>query len=130
MGHLREQFRSKWAIGLTVFAAFVAGFGVSFISRRTVPPVEAKIAVADFRIELPEGETVVTISDRDTRGEELGRLTIQRQGDAISGVPVLEKRIAPREPLSADDVAFLRREIGNAISTSDPPWQQIGRAHV
>jgi hypothetical protein len=31
-------------------------------------------------------------------------------------VPVIEKRIAPRERLSADDVAFLRHEIGAEIS--------------
>ncbi len=124
MGHIREQFRSKWAVGLSILAAFLAGFGVSFLSRTTVPPVEARTAVADFRVELPEGETVVTITDRDPGGEELGRLTIQRQGDTISGVPVIEKHIAPRDHLSTDDVAFLRREIGAEISTSDSPWQR------
>lgn len=127
MDRVRKQFRSRWAIGLSILVAFVAGFGVSLVSRKIVPPAEARIAVADFRIELPEGETVVTITDRDARGEELGRLTIQRQGDTISGVPMLEKHITPREPLSADDVAFLRREIGTAISTSDPPWQRANK---
>ena len=126
MGRLHEQFRSKWAIGLCLLAAFAAGFGASFLSRTVVPPAEARIAVSDFRIELPEGETVVTITDRD-RGEELGQLKVQRQGETISGVPVIEKRIAPREPLSADDVAFLRREIGSEISTSDSPWQRANK---
>jgi hypothetical protein len=114
-------------MGLSILVAFVAGFGVAFISRKTVPPAEAKIAVADFRVELPEGETVVTITDRDPAGEELGQLKIQRQGDTISGLPAVEKRIAPREHLSADDVAFLRREIGAEISTADPPWQRANK---
>ena len=127
MGQLREHFRSRWAIGLSILVAFVAGFGVAFISRKTIPPAEAKIAVADFRVELPEGETVVTITDRDAAGEELGRLTIQRQGNAISGVPALEKHITPREHLSPDDVNFLRHEIGTEISTADPPWQRANK---
>jgi hypothetical protein len=42
-------------------------------------------------------------------------------------VPVIEKRIAPRERLSADDVAFLRHEIGAEISTTDPPWQRANK---
>src|ERR1700752_58185 len=108
MGRLREQFRSKWAIGLSILVAFVAGFGVSLLSRTSIPTAEARIAVSDFRIELPQGETLVTLTDRDPRGEELGRLKIQRHGHTISGVPLLEKRIAPRESLSTDDVAFLR----------------------
>lgn len=127
MGQLREQFRSRWAISLSLLIAFVAGFGVSFVSRKTIPPAEAKIAVADFRVELPEGETVVTITDRDSTGEELGRLQIRRQGNIISGVPVVRKEIEPREHLSADDVAFLRREIGAEISTTDPPWQRANK---
>jgi Transglutaminase-like superfamily len=127
MDGVRKQFRSKWAIGLSILVAFIAGFGVSLLSRQTIPSAEARIAVADFRIELPEGETVVTITDRGSRAEELGRLKIQRRGDTISGLPVVEKRIAPREPLSTDDVAFLRHEIGNEISTSDSPWRRANK---
>jgi len=126
MGHL-EKLRSPWAVGLCILAAFGAGFGVSFFSRSPTPPAEPKISVADFRVELPEGETVVTITSRDGDDSELGRLFITRRGDAIVGVPIVEKQITPRDRLSADDVAFLRSEIGAEISDSDSPWERANK---
>src|SRR5215467_3033086 len=88
MYRFQEHLRSRWAIGLCIALSFVAGFGVSFLSRTPAPPAEAKTSVADFRVELPEGETTVTITNRDADGEELGRLTIQRRGNSISGLPL------------------------------------------
>jgi hypothetical protein len=109
----------------------VVGFGVSFVSRRKLtPPNEAKIQISDFRVVIPEGETVVTISSRDPEGEDLGQLTIQRRGDTILGVAAIEKRIEPRARLNAEDVAYLRREIGNDISSSDPPWQRANKIRL
>ena len=83
MGRVQEKLRSPWAIGLIILCAFAAGFGVSFVSRPPAPPAEGKISISDFRVELPEGETVVTITSRDADGEELGRLSIYRRGDKI-----------------------------------------------
>ena len=87
MGRVQEKLRSPWAIGLIILCAFAAGFGVSFVSRTPAPPAEGKISISDFRVELPEGETVVTITSRDADSEELGRLSIYRRGDKILGVP-------------------------------------------
>ena len=130
MGQVQEKLKSPWAVGICILLAFVAGFGVSFLSRTTTVPVEAKGSVSDFRVELPEGETVVTITSRDPQGTELGRLSIYRSGDKIQGVPAIEKRIAPREHLSAEDVAFFRREIGVDILTSDSPWQRANKLRL
>lgn len=127
MGHLRKQLGSRWAISLGILVSFVAGFGVAFFSRPATAPVEAKIAVADFRVEIPEGETVVTITSRDAESEELGRLSIHRSGDTISGVPAFERLIAPRQRLSAEDAAFLRHELGPEILTSDSEWQRANK---
>lgn len=128
MSQLPRELRSKWPLVLCVLASFVVGFGVSFVSRRKViPATEAKIQNADFRVAIPEGETIVTILSRDPEGEQLGQLTIQRGGNIILGVPALERRIEPRARLSAEDEAFLRREIGNEISISDPPWQRANK---
>ena len=113
MNGLNEQFRTKWPIATCILIAFVVGFSVSFVSRKVTPPSEAKIQIADFRVEIPEGETTVTITDRGPDAEELGRLSIERRGDTISGVPEVKRQITPREPLSAEDVTFFRREIGN-----------------
>jgi hypothetical protein len=70
-----------------VLASFVVGFGVSFVSRKTTPVAEAKIQIADFRVPIPEGETIVTIISRQPEGQPLGKLTIQRRGNTIFGVP-------------------------------------------
>jgi len=127
MGRVQEKLRSPWAIGLIILCAFAAGFGVSFVSRPPAPPAEGKISISDFRVELPEGETVVTITSRDADGEELGRLSIYRRGDKILGVPVIEKRITPREHLSAEDIAFFRRELGSDTLASGSAWERANK---
>ena len=110
MSQAPRELRSKWPLALCVLASFVVGFGVSFVSRRKVtPPNESKIQISDFRVAIPEGETVVTILSRDPEGEDLGQLTIQRRGNTILGVPAIEKRIEPRAHLTAEDAAYLRR---------------------
>jgi hypothetical protein len=127
MGQLQQKLRSRWAIGLCLVVSFVAGFGLSFLSRKEIPPTEAKTSVADYRVEVPEGETIVTITNRDPDEEELGRLSIYRHGDTIVGLPRVEKRIEPRARLSSDDVAFLRHEIGDAILATEPIWQRANK---
>jgi hypothetical protein len=51
-------------------------------------------------------------------------MTLERSGNSIAGIPVVEKRIAPREHLTVEDAAYLRREIGAAVSPSDSTWQK------
>ena len=127
MSQERERFRSRWPIIVCVLVSFVVGFGVSVVSRNPTPPTEARIQIADFRVAIPEGETVVTITSRQPEGQPLGKLTIQRSGNTIVGVPEIARRIEPRERLTAEDVAYLRREIGTQISASDPPWQRANK---
>ena len=62
-----------------------------------------------------------------TEQEELGRLVIQRDGDAIRGLPQTERRIAPRARLSADDAAFFRRELAGVFLPTDSPWQRANK---
>jgi Transglutaminase-like superfamily len=130
MSQEQERFRSRWPIVICVLVAFVVGFGVSFVSRNPTLPAEAKIQIADFRVAIPEGETVVTITSRQPEGRILGKLTIQRRGAEVVGVPVVERRIEARERLTAEDVAFLRREIGTQVSASDSPWQRANKIRV
>jgi Transglutaminase-like superfamily len=119
--------RSKWPLYLCVLASFAFGFGISFVSRRATLPPEARIQIADFRVAIPEGETVVTITSRDAGAEELGKLTIQRYGNTISGVPEVQRRIEPRHDLTTEDAAYLRRELSSEILVSDSPWQRANK---
>ncbi|HJP95017.1 MAG TPA: transglutaminase-like domain-containing protein [Pyrinomonadaceae bacterium] len=119
--------RSKWPIVLCVLVSFIVGFGVSFVSRNPTPPADSRTQIADYRVTIPEGDTVVTITSREPEGQQLGRLTIQRRGNTILGVPQIERRIAPRERLSSEDVAFFRREVGGEISTSESRWERANK---
>ena len=131
MSQAPRELRSKWPLVLCVLASFVVGFGVSFVSRRNVtPPNEAKIQIADFRVAIPEGETVITISSRDPEGEPLGQLNIQRRGNTVLGIPEIQRRIEPRQRLSVEDAAYLRRELSNEISISDSPWQRANKIRL
>lgn len=121
------KLRSRIPLVVCVVVSFVVGYGVSFVSRTAVPVAEARIQVADFRIAVPEGETTVTITSRSAEGEQLGQVTLERTGNSIAGIPVVEKRIAPRERLTVEDAAFLRREIGAAVSPSDSTWLKANK---
>lgn len=127
MNRIGAQFRTKWPVVVCIIVSFAFGFGLSSVSRTSVPPVEVRIQIADFRVEIPEGETIVIISDRAPEARELGRLTIQRHGNTITGVPAITRPIAPRERLSADDVAFFRREMNTEISASDSEWERANK---
>ena len=121
------KLRSKWPLAICVLVSFVVGYGVSIVSHTPPLPPEPRIQVADFRIAIPEGQTTVTIINRDAESQQLGQLKLDRRGDAIAGVPVIERHIAPREHLTVEDAAFLRRELGAVISASDSPWQKANK---
>ena len=130
MSKVPHELRTKWPIILCVIVSFVVGFGVSFVSRTPTPPAEARIQIADFRVAIPEGETIITITSREPEGQELGRLTIQRQGSTILGVPETERRIEPRERLTSEDVAYLHKELSGVVSASDSPWQRANKIRL
>src|SRR4030095_5119353 len=92
----QHRLRARWVIlvGVLIVVSFGIGFSVSSYVRPAPLPPEPKIQVADFQLEVPDGETVVTITSRE-HGEELGRLVISRRGDSILGLPQSERTIAP-----------------------------------
>ena len=127
MNGLKKQFTTRWPIAACILISFVGGYGISFVARKDIPLTEARIQIADFRVDIPEGQTVVTITDRGPESEELGRLSIVRHGDKITGVPEIRKSIAPREPLTADDVTFFRGEIQEDVSLDTSPWERANK---
>jgi hypothetical protein len=113
-------------VGVLIVVSFGIGFSVSSYVRPAPLPPEPKIQVADFQLEVPDGETVVTITSRE-HGEELGRLVISRRGDSILGLPQAERTIAPREPLTAADLAFFQHELAGVFSRSDSAWERSNK---
>ena len=113
---------------LAVALAFAAGYGLSAF-RRGKPKVPAVTGVppTDFAIPLPEGTTRITITDPQLDNTELTSFVVERHANSISGIPQHEREIAPRSPLSLEDMAFFRRELTGLIVGSDSPWQRSTR---
>lgn len=127
LNRTRRLSRSKVIAVLVIGLAFFSGFGAAVLVRPgLVPPVEAKIQVSDFRVPISEGETTVTIASRDN-GVELGRLSITRTGDSITGVPVTERRIPARTSLTDQDLAFFRSELSRVYNKTDGPWDRANK---
>src|SRR6185369_16387113 len=118
---------SKWLIGVGIVGAFLGGFGVSSYWRPVPGVAEPRIQVADFRVQLPEGDTTVVITSREGHAAELARLQIHRQGDEIDGLPKDMRRIEPRERLSPEDAAFLRSELNGVVSSTDSAWDKANK---
>ena len=112
---------------LGIVAAFAGGFVVSSYWRPANLVAEPKIQIADFRVELPEGETTVVITSREGNGKELGRLQLKRVGNVVTGVPDAQRQIAPRQVLSSDDAAFFRRELEGTVLPPDSPWDKANK---
>ena len=124
---IQRRVSTKWAaLCVCLIASFVGGIGASLLIRPRTQPQEIKTQVTDFHVVLPEGQTVVTIYPQ-TEQEELGQLVLQRDGNAIRGLPQTERRIAPRARLSADDAAFFRRELAGVFLSTDSPWQRANK---
>lgn len=101
------------------------GYGAAKYGRAAVP---ARTSVfTDFRVPIPEGETVVTISDPSSDGETLARLSIVRQGDRVEGVPQTLRHFEPRQPLNVEDADFFRRELAGVFSPSDTAWEKANK---
>src|SRR5678816_4332166 len=120
----------KVLLACCILGAFAGGGALSFVSRPTPPFSEARIQVSDFQVAIPEGETTVTVYDRQSPDHQLAQLKLQRHGPIIKGVPVNERKIDPRLHLSAEDASFLRRELEGVINADDSQWEQANKIRV
>lgn len=115
------------AAALLITAAFACGIGVSQLLKPRTPAQAAAVPFTDYCVTLPEGETVVTVSDPQLKSELLNRLVIERDGDVIAGIPQSIKHIAPRVPLSAEDASFFRHQLRGLLFSTDSAWQRANR---
>jgi hypothetical protein len=125
--HINKHVNLKAVAVLCLTVAFTAGFGVALLLRPKAKVQFSNVPPTDFRITLPEGETVITITDPRSEPEQLSRFVIERDGSTITGIPQVQKQIAARARLSAQDAAFFRRELNGVISPSDTLWQRALR---
>jgi hypothetical protein len=123
---LRRSNKSKVAICLCVLASFGVGFAASHFLKRSPAVEEVKAQVADFHIVLPEGQTVVTITNL-AQNQEYARLVVERRGESIAGLPQTERRIAARPRLSQEDVEFFRNELKGVVASSDSAWDKANK---
>jgi hypothetical protein len=118
--------RSGLIFCVAVAAAFACGF-VAAVLISKAPAQQTSVPSTDYYLTLPEGETTVTVTDPFAEPSQLARFVVERRGDEVKGVPFVERRVAPRAPLSADDAAFFRRELRGVISSSDSAWQRANK---
>lgn len=124
---LRVYARLAAAAALCAAAAFALGFAAARYERAHRPASPRTSVFTDFRVPLPEGETVVNISDPSAGGETLARLAVVRRGAEVEGVPQTVRRFEPRAPLSAGDADFFRRELAGVFSPSDSAWTKANK---
>lgn len=124
---LKTRVRRAAAAALCAAAAFALGFGASRYGRTRGTESPRTSIFTDFRVPLPEGETVVTISDPSSDGETLARLSVVHRGDKVEGVPQTLRRFEQRQPLSAEDSGFFRHELAGVVSPSDHAWEKANK---
>lgn len=125
--HINQKANLRTVAALSLLIAFTAGFGVAFLLRPKPKVQFSNLPPTDFRVTLPEGETMITVADPRSESEQLACLVIERHGNTITGIPQVQKQIAARARLSAPDAAFFRRELNGVVSSSDTPWQRALR---
>lgn len=126
--HLHGQVKRNAIVVLGIIVSFAGGFGIAqLLHPKTQAPVPFVVPPTDFRIPLPEGETIITITDQRVDPEQLARIVIERQGNTIKGIPQIQKQIAPRALLNPEDAAFFRQEMAGVLSPSDTTWQRATR---
>jgi hypothetical protein len=124
---LDKHVSLKAIAALCLTVAFTAGFGVALLLRPKAKVQFSNVPPTDFRVALPEGETVITITDPRSEPEQLTRFVINRNGSNIIGIPEVRKQIAARARLSTQDAAFFRQELSGVILPSDTLWQRAQR---
>ncbi|PYS80762.1 MAG: hypothetical protein DMF67_19270 [Acidobacteria bacterium] len=118
--------RSGLIFCVAVAAAFTCGFAAAVLVSKA-PAQQTNAPSTDYYMTLPEGETVITVTDPLREPSQLARFTVERRGDEVKGVPSVERRVAPRAPLSQEDAAFFRRELRGVFSPSDSAWQRTNK---
>jgi hypothetical protein len=123
----QRSFKSKLFAASCVLVAFAGGYVVAHFFRPTIQAQVTTVPPTDYRIELPEGRTIITVTDPRAETEQPLQFIVERRGKEITGIPQTQQHIAPRRRLSSEDAAFFRRELAGIILPTDSPWQRANR---
>lgn len=119
--------KPKLVVIILLILGFGGGYGVSMLRRPAIQLEPVKTSVTDFEVVIPEGQTVVTVTELRADDEEIVRLVVQRNGSKIEGIPERKRTIAPRPELSIEDAVFFGRELDHIILTSDSQWDKANK---
>ena len=125
--HLRGSASVFITVIVILTATFMAGFGVAMFFRPKAQPQTTTVPPTDFDVPLPEGPTIITITDPRLANAQLARFVVERHGNTITGLPESKKQIAPRPGLSLEDATFFRHELAGVVYTADSLWQRANR---
>lgn len=123
----RKLSRPRLVVFILLSLAFGGGYAVSMLRRADIQLEPVQTSVTDFEVAIPEGQTVVTVTELRADNEEIGKLVVQRDGSKIKGIPERKRIIAPRAELSLEDLIFFRRELDHILVASDSPWERANK---
>jgi hypothetical protein len=110
-----------------IITTFMAGFGLAMFFRPRPHSQAATVPPTDFDVSLPEGPTIITITDPRLDNQQLARFVVERHGNLVKGLPETQKQIAARPSLSLEDATFFRHELAGIVYPSDSHWQRAIR---
>jgi Transglutaminase-like superfamily len=113
----------KWLLFFLVLA-FASGFVLAKVLR---PPSKAVInppSLSDYEIDLPEGQIVIDITDPRVEPELISRLTVERHGSAVTGVPQSTRELPARSQLVSDDLIFFKRQLKGVVYPNESVWKR------
>jgi len=121
----RKNVKSRAFIAVLFIATFVFGIWISpYLKKYGRIQAASPPTSTDYSVELPEGETVVTIFDTRLDPQLVVEFVVERTGSTITGIPQRTRRIPPRSHLSAEDTAFFRHELGGLAARGHSEWKR------
>jgi hypothetical protein len=121
--------RAKWNVLAYIFGIVLISFAGGFALARFFTPVSGPATVTsikDFAVTLPQGETLISISDLSAPTTSLAKLSITRDGERIKGIAETVFHLQ-RPELNEGDSAYLRREVSGVVARGDSSFQRANR---
>jgi len=125
---LRPNRWPKLGLLFLLLLAFALGVWISpFIKKYERIQAAAPPTSTDYSITLPEGRTIITVSDTRLNPEVLATLVIEKHGSDITGVPERSRVFPAREQLGSEDLAYFKHQIAHVTARHYSDWELANR---